>query len=123
MCRWVLIRPSNTDTLLVNNVIYGNGRHGIFFTNGEGGPHYVIGNTIHSNGRSGIYIDGNQEVVLVNNALTGNGTDPKTRATEGYGIKRIALSTNPQPGQAQLLHNLICGNAGGETPRPSSRCN
>jgi len=39
----------NPDTLIANNLIYGNGRNGISFHDATGGPHQIVGNTIHAN--------------------------------------------------------------------------
>src|SRR5262249_25402370 len=47
----ILIGKGNTDTLVVNNLIYGNGQYGVAFSKGVGGPHYVVSNTIDGNGQ------------------------------------------------------------------------
>ncbi|MBI3246284.1 MAG: right-handed parallel beta-helix repeat-containing protein [Deltaproteobacteria bacterium] len=109
----ITIGSGNTNTLIVNNLIYGNGQHGLKFKTGKG-SHSVINNTIHGNGRTGISIGRRQEVLLVNNLITGNGADPRSPAKYRTGIARTAAKKKPLSEQAQLLNNLICGNTGGE---------
>jgi Right handed beta helix region/Putative metal-binding motif len=110
----ILVGAGNLETLIVNNLIYGNGQQGVAFSAGTGGPHYVVSNTIQSNGRNGVSIGKDQEVWLVNNSIIGNGTDPKSAAKDGFGVEGVAPTKKGQPEQALLLHNLICGNAAGE---------
>ncbi len=114
----VLIGPGNSETLLSNNLIYGNGQQGVLISKGDGGPHFVVDNTIYGNGRSGVEIGKGQEVWLLNNAITGNGTDSKSAAKDGFGVKREGAEKKGQPEQALLLNNLICGNASGELQGP-----
>lgn len=110
----LFIGKDNGMTLVANNLIYGNSQYGVNVQQGGGGPHYLIGNAIHGNGRSGVYIGKDQEVWLVNNLITGNGTDPKKAARDGFGVNRKVPKAKALPELAVLLHNLICGNAGGE---------
>ncbi|MGH7187264.1 MAG: right-handed parallel beta-helix repeat-containing protein, partial [Pseudomonadota bacterium] len=112
----IAIARGNPDTLIVNNVIYGNGRHGIATSDSDGGPHDVIGNTIHGHGWSGVHVSRGHQVLLANNAITGNGTEPG--ATGGrFGVSREG-STSPNPAGIQLLNNLVCGNRLGELSGP-----
>jgi RHS repeat-associated protein len=112
----ITIARGNSDTLIANSLIHGNGRNGIATLDADGGPHYVIGNTIHGNAWNGINVTRNHEVFLVNNAITGNGTG--TGSTGGrMGVKREA-STSPNLGGIRLLNNLICGNRLGEIDGP-----
>ncbi|MBI3248379.1 MAG: right-handed parallel beta-helix repeat-containing protein [Deltaproteobacteria bacterium] len=108
------IGKGNANTLIVNNLIYGNGQYALNFLAGKGGPHYVVGNTIHGNTKDGVLLGKDQEVWLINNSITGNGTDPKLGKKDGFGVKRVAPAKKAQPEQALLLNNLICGNAKGE---------
>src|SRR3990172_11149827 len=50
----ITIARGNPDTLIVNNLIYANGRNGITFIDADGGPPYIINNTIHANQWSGL---------------------------------------------------------------------
>ncbi|MBI3799613.1 MAG: right-handed parallel beta-helix repeat-containing protein [Deltaproteobacteria bacterium] len=114
----IVMGKGNAEIVLVNNLIYGTGQEGVSFSQGVGGPHYIASNTIRGNGRSGIQIGKGQEVWLLNNVITGNGTDPKSAAKNGFGVKRKAPTKKGQPEQALLLNNLICGNASGEFQGP-----
>jgi len=38
----ITIARGNPDTLILNNLIYANGRNGITFIDADGGPHYII---------------------------------------------------------------------------------
>jgi hypothetical protein len=109
----IVVKEDNATTVIVNNLIYGNRRHGIMFSAGAGGPHRVVSNTIHGNGANGVVIGQGRKVVLVNNLITGNGTQ-----VNGFGIKRTAPPENLTPEQAKLLNNLICGNSPGELKGP-----
>ncbi len=113
----ITIARGNPDTLIANNLIYANGRNGLSTIDADGGPHDLIGNTIHGNGWSGVSITRDHQVFLVNNAVTGNGT--QTGSTGGrFGVVREA-STAPDPAGMQLLNNLICGNRLGEISGPA----
>ena len=70
----ITIARGNPDTLIVNNLISGNGRNGIATIDADGGPHSIIEDTIHGNQWSGVNVTRNHQVVLANNAITGNGT-------------------------------------------------
>jgi parallel beta-helix repeat protein len=104
------------DTLIVNNLIHGNGRDGIETVGAAGGPHDIIQNTIHGNGWSGISVGRNHRVLLANNAITGNG---RASGTNGG---RFGVTREAPPGASaatiQLLNNLICGNRLGEIDGP-----
>jgi len=113
----ITIARGNPDTLIVNNLISANGRNGLATIDADGGPHDIIGNTIHGQGWSGVSITRNHQVFLVNNVITGNGT--QTGSTGGrFGVAREA-STTPDPSGIQLLTNLICGNRLGEINGPA----
>jgi RHS repeat-associated protein len=106
----------NPQTVIANNLIYGNGRNGILFRDGRGGSYRVVGNTIARNAWSGIQITHAAAVDLVNNVIVGNGTDPGAAQTR-VGVRR--LKTNPSPAsQVRLLGNVVCGNVGGELAGP-----
>ena len=64
----------NPQTVIANNLIYGNGRNGIRFRDGRGGSYSVVGNTIAHNAWSGIQITHAAAVDLVNNVIVANGT-------------------------------------------------
>jgi RHS repeat-associated protein len=113
----ITIARGNPGTLLLNSVIHGNGRNGLATTDGEGGPHYVIGNTIHANGWNGVSIVRDHTIFLVNNAITGNGTAPGA-AGGRFGVTR-ERAAHPDPAEVHLLHNLICGNRLGEIDGPA----
>jgi hypothetical protein len=113
----ITIARGNPGTVIANNLIYANGRHGLATLDGDGGPHYVVGNTIHANGWSGVHVTRNHEAFLVNNAITGNGT--AAGSTGGrFGVTREA-STRPRPANFHLLNNLLCGNRLGEINGPA----
>ncbi|MBI3245681.1 MAG: VCBS repeat-containing protein [Deltaproteobacteria bacterium] len=109
----IRIGPGTPDTVILNNLIYGNGQDAINFYGGKGGPHYVVQNVIHGNRRDGINVTKGQEVVIVNNLITHNGTDPKP-LKQLFGVRRPAPKKKSRAENAQLLHNLICGNSQGE---------
>jgi len=113
----ITVNRGNPGTLIVNNLIYNNGRNGIAFLDADGGPHYLVQNTIHGNAWSGVSVARSHEIFLVNNAITGNGV--ATGSTGGrFGVSREA-STSPQPAGIHLLNNLICGNRLGEIDGPA----
>ena len=108
----ILVRAGNIATLIINNLIYGNGRDGLRFSPGSGGTHAVVNNTIHGNNHDGVRIGKGPDVVMVNNLITGNGAgtlcpaadedteegDPDEKnAPDGFGIKRKA------PGQPEQV--------------------
>jgi hypothetical protein len=113
----ITIARGNPDTLIVNNVIYGNSNNGILFVDATGGPHYVINNTIHSNTWNGVRVSAGHEVFLANNIVTHNGTATGSGGGR-FGVSREA-SKNPQPERLQLLNNAICGNRLGEIDGPA----
>jgi hypothetical protein len=113
----ITIARGNPDTLIVNNLIYANGRNGITFIDADGGPHYIVGNIIHANQWSGVNVARSHIVFLANNAITQNGT--ATGSTGGrFGVSRES-STSPEPAGIHLLDNLICGNRLGEISGPA----
>lgn len=50
----ITVARGNPNTLIVNNLIYHNGRNGVTFLDTDGGPHYLTNNTIYLNGWNGI---------------------------------------------------------------------
>ena len=113
----ITIARGNPDTLILNSLIYANGRHGFATIDADGGPHWLIGNTIHGNGWSGVFVTRGHQAWLVNNLITGNGT--ATGSTGGrFGVSRES-STSPDPAGIHLLSNLICGNRLGEINGPA----
>ena len=125
----IAIEGGNSDTLVVNNVIYANRGHGIEITDGTaagsnrrrgsvGGPHYVIENTIHRNDGTGIEVGPNQSVVIANNAVTENGRGGnRPRARGGFGVGRHPGRTRDDATIA-MWNNLLCGNGRGEVDGP-----
>jgi hypothetical protein len=87
----ILVRGGNTDTLIVNNLIYGTGRHGLRFSPGAG------------------------PLCTAADEDAEEGDADEQSASKGFGIKRQASG---QAKQVQLLSNLICGNASGELSGP-----
>jgi RHS repeat-associated protein len=108
----ITVARGNPGTLIVNNLIYSNGRNGITFIDADGGPHYIINNTIVSNQWNGVDVARNHTITLANNIINNNGT---TAGTTGgrFGVRREG-STNPQPAGIKLLNNLVCGNTQGQ---------
>jgi RHS repeat-associated protein len=112
----ITIAGGNPDTLIVNNLIYGNGRNGIATIDATGGPHAIIENTIHGNQWSGVTVTRSHQVLLANNAITGNGT--ASGSTGGrFGVVRESANP-PNPAGIQLVNNLVCGNRLGELSGP-----
>jgi len=113
----ITVGQGNRGTLIANSLIYANGRNGISFVDGDGGPHYVIQNTIHANQWSGVSIGPDHEVLLVNNAITVNGTAPGA-AGGRHGVLRESAAGS-RPVAIRLLSNLLCGNRLGEIGGPA----
>ena len=66
---------------------------------------------------NGVSVSRDHQVVLVNNAIAGNGT--MAGSSEGrFGVSRDGASL-PNSAGTQLLHNLICGNRLGEIHGPA----
>ena len=108
----ITIARGNPGTLIVNNLIYANGRNAISFVDADGGPHYVINNTIYGNQWNGIDVARNHTVTLANNIVNNNGTAMGTTGGR-FGVRRES-STAPQPASIKLLNNLACGNGQGQ---------
>ncbi|MEX2222940.1 MAG: Ig-like domain-containing protein [Candidatus Rokuibacteriota bacterium] len=110
----ITIAAGNVGTVIVNNVIAANGRNGIATVDGEGGLHALVQNTIHGNGWNGVSATRGHVFLVVNNAITGNGT--QTGSTGGrVGVRREPA---PLPLAIVLRNNLICGNRLGEIAGP-----
>src|SRR5207245_9216040 len=75
-------------------------------------PHARVNNTIYYNGWNGISVTRNHDVLVVNNAITGNGVAAGTTGGR-FGVTREASSAQDPVG-ILLLHNLICDNRLGE---------
>ena len=87
----ITIARGNPGTLIVNNLIYANGRNAITFEDADGGPHYVINNTIYGNQWNGIEVARNHTVTIANNIINKNGT--ASGSTGGrFGVKRESSS-------------------------------
>ena len=112
----ITIARGNPGTLIVNNLLYGNGRNGIAFEDADGGPHYIVNNTIYGNQWNGIDVARNHTVTIANNIINKNGT--ASGSTGGrFGVRRES-SNNPQPAGIKLRNNLVCGNMLGEINGP-----
>lgn len=110
----ITIGAGNVGTLIVNNLVLANGRNGVATGDGEGGPHTLVQNTIHGNGWNGISATRAHVFLLINNAITGNGTQAGSTGGRA-GVKR---ETAPLPLAIVLRNNLICGNRLGEIDGP-----
>jgi hypothetical protein len=110
----ITIGAGNVGTLIVNNLVFANGRNGVATLDGEGGPHTLVQNTIHANGWNGVSATRSHVFLLLNNAITGNGTQPGGSGGR-VGVRR---ETAPLPVAIVLRNNLICGNRLGEIAGP-----
>ena len=108
----VTIAGGNVGTLIVNNVIVGNGRNGIVTTDPNGGLHVVAQNTIHGNGWNGVSVSRTHALLLVNNAITGNGV--QSGSTGGRAGLWREPAAGALPAAIGLRNNLVCGNRLGE---------
>ena len=108
----ITVNRGNPGTLIVNNLIYANGRNGISFIDADGGPHYLINNTIYGNQWNGVDVARNHTITLANNIINNNGTAAGTTGGR-FGVRRES-STTPQPAGIKLLNNLVCGNTQGQ---------
>ncbi|HUC97120.1 MAG TPA: Ig-like domain-containing protein, partial [Candidatus Polarisedimenticolaceae bacterium] len=113
----ITIARGNLDTLVVNNLIYSNGRNGIALIDGDGGPHYIINNSIYRNQWNGVAIAPGVDVFLVNNIINQNGTISGTSGGR-FGVQTESSST-PTPERIHVLSNLVCGNGQGEIFGPA----
>ena len=102
----VSILRGNASTVVANNLIYANGRQGVYVADQSGGPQYIVSNTIVGNGWDGVYVARGQAVRLVNNLILANGQDRQRRGAR-YGVRRRGTDANPA--SVQLEGNLICG--------------
>jgi hypothetical protein len=112
----ITINRGNSGTLIANNLIYGNGRQGLLMSDTQGGPHTIVGNTIHGNGWSGVSVSRGHQVLMVNNAITANGTAAGTTGGR-FGLSREG-SAAPDRAGIRLVGNAICGNRLGEIDGP-----
>ena len=112
----ITIAAGNVGTVILNNVILANGRNGIATVDPDGGPHTIVQNTIHGNGWNGVSATRGHVLLLLNNAITGNGTEGGAPGGR-FGVKR-----EPGMGLAApaivLRNNLVCGNRLGEIVGP-----
>jgi hypothetical protein len=112
----ITIAAGNVGTLILNNVILANGRNGIATLDAEGGPHTIVQNTIHGNGWNGVSATRAHVLLVINNAITGNGT--QAGSTGGrVGVRREPAALPLAPAIA-LRNNLVCGNRAGEIAGP-----
>ncbi|MGH2598835.1 MAG: Ig-like domain-containing protein [Dehalococcoidia bacterium] len=110
----ITIAAGNVGSLIVNNLILANGRSGLATGDGVGGPHTLVQNTIHGNGWNGVSATRGHVFLLINNAITGNGT--QTGSAGGrVGVRRDSALV---PLAIVLRNNLICGNRLGEIAGP-----
>ena len=72
----ITVNRGNPNLLIINNLIYGNGRNGITFIDASGGPHYLIHNTIRANQWSGA----NTSVVDIGKVCISSVHEPKSLA-------------------------------------------
>ncbi|HEX9442955.1 MAG TPA: right-handed parallel beta-helix repeat-containing protein, partial [Candidatus Binatia bacterium] len=110
----VAVGPGNTDTLIVNNLVYGNRKDGISIapvSESDADAVYIVENTIHANQWNGVDIGSRQRAFLVNNIITGNGAAPGGGGGR-FGVRRQGASG--REARIHLVHNLICGNRLGE---------
>jgi len=112
----ISIAAGNVATLVANNLIMGNGRNAIATVDGDGGPHLIVQNTIHGNGWNGVSATRGHVLLLLNNAITGNGTQAGSTGGRA-GIRREA-GVLPLTPAITLRANLICGNRLGEIVGP-----
>jgi len=108
----ITVARGNPGTLIVNNLLYGNGRNAITFIDADGGPHYVINNTIYGNQWNGVEVARNHIITFANNIVNNNGTISGTTGGR-FGVIRESSNT-PQPTGIKLLNNFVCGNAQGQ---------
>jgi len=112
----ITIAAGNMGTLILNNAIIANGRNGIATVDPEGGPHTIVQNTIHGNGWNGVSATRAHVLLLVNNAITGNGTQADSTGGR-VGVRRETAPVPVAP-TIVLRNNLICGNRLGEIAGP-----
>ena len=112
----ITIAGGNAGTLILNNVIVANGRNGIATLDADGGPHTIVQNTIHGNGWNGVSATRAHVLLLVNNAITGNGA--QTGSTGGRVGVRRETATGLTATTIVLRNNLVCGNRLGELAGP-----
>jgi parallel beta-helix repeat protein len=91
----ITVARGNPGTLIVNNLIYANGRNGLSFNDVDGGPHYIINNTIYGNQWNGMDVARSHTITLANNIINNNGTASGTTGGR-FGVRRES-STSPQP--------------------------
>jgi hypothetical protein len=120
----IIIESGNPGTVIVNNLIYSNLGDGIRIegtrtssspTDAEEGASsiFLVQNTINGNGWNGVSIAASRSVMLVNNAITANGT-ADTSAGGRFGVL-LRGSDDSDAEALSLYNNLICGNRLGET--------
>lgn len=112
----ITIAGGNVGTVILNNLILGNGRNGIATSDPDGGLHIVAQNTIHGNGWNGVSVSRTHALLLVNNAITGNGTLAGSSSGR-VGVWREAAA-GALPAAIALRNNLLCGNRLGELAGP-----
>ena len=104
----ITLGKNNSDTKITNNVIVNNQKNGIDCSNGTSGAQYIVNNTIVDNGFNGIEAALQQDLFIVNNIISFNGTSAGASGGR-YGVKRNADASATE---ITLLNNLIVGNNG-----------
>src|SRR4029453_7948039 len=112
----ITITGGNVGTVILNNLIVGNGRNGIVTTDPDGGLHPVVQNPIQGNGGNGVSLSRTHALLLINNAITGNGTLPGSTGGRA-GVWREAAA-GALAAAVALRNNLLCGNRLGEGAGP-----
>jgi poly(beta-D-mannuronate) C5 epimerase len=108
----------SSHILIANNEAYGNGRHGIIFSN-HVTHSQVLGNYSHDNGENGIMMDEHSTSNLISrNRSVGNHGDGIVLAASGFNTvtynqvvgNRVGLQASKVSRQGQIAHNQIVGN-------------
>jgi hypothetical protein len=110
----ITIAAGNVATLIVNNLILANGGNGVATVDDDGGPHSLVQNTIHGNGWNGVSTTRGHVLLLLNNAITGNGMEAGSIGGR-VGVRREAATAALA---VMLRNNLVCGNRLGEVAGP-----
>ncbi len=111
----IAIGGGNPGTLILNNIVSGNARNGIATVDADGGPHTIVQNTLHGNGWNGLAATRSHVLLVVNNAITGNGN----RSGSSGGRAGVRRETGGLPAVTVVLrNNLVCGNRLGELTGP-----
>jgi hypothetical protein len=114
----VLVESGSVRTWVVNNLIRQNGRNGFLVrrpaTAAAVGSTYAVNNTIFGQGWNGVSVDRDEEVVLINNLIVGNGTDRGTAGGRWGVVRENALGG--APASIVLRNNVVYRNGGARDP-------